>query len=147
MNGDGDDDLVFGVIWADGPGNTRPYCGEHFLFLGYDYVPPTCAITNVADGSVLAGTVGVEVDATDNYGMDRVEFRVDGALAYTDTIAPYRWDWDTREYVDGSTHTLQARAYDIAGNSTADSRTVTMNNTIPPRGGTVVVYSIQTIYH
>jgi photosystem II stability/assembly factor-like uncharacterized protein len=134
LDGDpgGYDDLVISDASGAGPNNTLPNCGEHFVFLGYDFVPPTCAITNVADGSVLAGTVGVEVNATDYYGIDRVEFYVDGSLAYTDTTAPYRWDWDTRPYADGATYTLEARAIDTADNSTSDSRTVKLNNTIPP---------------
>ncbi|MBN2027912.1 MAG: FG-GAP repeat protein [Actinobacteria bacterium] len=128
----GFDDLVISDVNGAGPGNARPYCGEHFLFLGYDFVPPNCTITNVADGSVLAGTVGVLVDAEDYYGIDRVEFRVDGVLAYTDDTAPYRWDWDTREYEDGATYNIEARAYDTAGNSASDARSVKLNNTIPP---------------
>jgi len=134
LDGDpgGFEDLVISDLNGAGPNNNRPYCGEHFVFLGYDFVPPTCAITNVAVGSVLAGTVGVEVNATDYYGIERVEFYVDGTLTYTDTTAPYRWDWDTRPYVDGATYKLEARAYDTAGNNTSDSRTVKLNNTIPP---------------
>jgi photosystem II stability/assembly factor-like uncharacterized protein len=134
LDGDpgGFEDLVISAACGAGPGGTRPYCGEHFLFLGYDFVPPTCAITNVVEGSVLAGTVGVEVDAEDHYGVARVEFRVDGELRYTDYAAPWRWDWDTRDYIDGATYALQAEAFDTAGNSASDARSVKTNNTIPP---------------
>ncbi len=134
LDGDpgGFEDLVISDVNGAGPGNARPHCGEHFLFLGYDFVPPTCTITNVADGSVLAGTVGVEVDAEDFYGIGRVEFRVDGELRYTDDTAPYRWDWDTREDTDGATYGLEAEAFDVNGNSSSDRRDVKLNNTIPP---------------
>jgi photosystem II stability/assembly factor-like uncharacterized protein len=134
LNGDaeGHDDLVISAARGDGPGDTRPDCGDHYIFLGYDIVDPTCEITNVADGSVLAGTVGVEVDAYDYFGIDRVEFLVNGTLRYTDITAPYRWDWDTREEVEGESYSLEARAYDTNGNSASDSRLVSTNNTIPP---------------
>ncbi len=134
LNGDphGFDDLVISDVNGDGPGGTRTDCGEHYLFLGHDFTPPTCSVANVVEGSVLAGTVGVEVEAADEHGIDRVEFRVDGALAHTDRTAPYRWDWDTRRYPDGATYELEARAYDTHGLSAADARRVKTNNTVPP---------------
>jgi len=138
LDGDpgGFEDLVVSDANGAGPGNARPYCGEHFVFLGYDYTPPTCAITNVAEGAVLEGTVGVEVDAQDAHGIERVEFRVDGELEYTDTAAPWRWDWDTRDRPDGGPYTLEARAFDPEGNGASDSRGVSINNTIPPLADT-----------
>ncbi|MBC7248215.1 MAG: FG-GAP repeat protein [Actinobacteria bacterium] len=134
LDGDatGHEDLVVSASMGDGPGNARPACGEHFVFLGYDIVPPTCAITNVADGSVLAGTVGVEVSAYDHHGIDRVEFWVNGVKRAEDTTAPYRWDWDTRQDTDAPGYSLEARAYDVNGNNASDSRTVSVNNTVPP---------------
>ncbi|NPV60693.1 MAG: hypothetical protein HPY75_13680 [Actinobacteria bacterium] len=134
LDGDphGFDDLVISDVNGDGPGETRKNCGEHFLFLGHDFTPPSCSIVNVANGVVVAGTVGVEVEASDERGVEQVEFRVDGELKFTDRTAPYRWDWDTREYPDGARYLLEARAYDTSGLSAADAREVTTNNTIPP---------------
>jgi hypothetical protein len=34
LNGGGYDDLVISDVNGDGPGNTRPSCGEHFIFFG-----------------------------------------------------------------------------------------------------------------
>ena len=124
-------DLVASAFMGDGPGNARPGCGEHFVFLGRDIIPPTCAIANVTQGSVLAGAVGVEASAYDYHGINRVEYRVNGVLRHTDTAAPYRWDWDTRQDPDAPGYVLEARAYDNNGNSASDSRTVSVNNTVP----------------
>ena len=134
LDGDaqGYEDLVATSLNGDGPGNTRPACGEHFVFLGYDIIPPTCAIANVTEGSVLAGTVGVEVNAYDYHGIDRVEYWVNGMKRAEEKIPPYRWDWDTRQDPDAPSYLLEARAYDTNGNSSSDSRTVSVNNTIPP---------------
>jgi hypothetical protein len=125
-------DLVISDPAGDGPAGSRPDCGEHFLFLGYDNLPPTCSITNVAEGSVLSGEVTVEVEAYDYHGLSKVEFLVDEEVRFTDTSPPYQWSWDTRGETDGSSLKLSARAYDEAGNTTLDSRSVKINNTIPP---------------
>ncbi|WP_287152551.1 DUF5719 family protein [Candidatus Solincola tengchongensis] len=134
LDGDpqGYQDLVASSPMGDGPGNTRPGCGEHFVFLGHDNFLPTCTVTNVAEGAVLAGTVNVEVEAYDFHGIDRVEFRVNGTLRHTDNTAPYTWGWDTRQEPDGAGYGLQATAYDVNGNAASDSRLVSINNAVPP---------------
>ncbi|OFW59063.1 MAG: hypothetical protein A2W01_04200 [Candidatus Solincola sediminis] len=127
----GYEDLVISDSNGRGPGNTRPQCGEHFIFLGSDIIPPTCSISNLVNGSVLSGTTKVEVNAYDYHGIESVEFRLDGALFYTDATAPYNWDFDTHTVPDGSSPVIEARAYDPAGNSATDSRQVEVNNTVP----------------
>jgi hypothetical protein len=74
------------------------------------------------------------VSATDNIGVTRVDLLVNGALYATDTTAPYAFSWDTSALPDGS-NTLQATAYDAAGNQGNSSKiTVTVaNDTIPPK--------------
>ncbi|MGQ9757959.1 MAG: YCF48-related protein, partial [Actinomycetota bacterium] len=133
LNGDpvGYEDLVISDPMGGGPGNTRLRCGEHFVFLGYDDMPPTCSIGNVADGAVLAGKVSVDVDAYDYHGIDRAEFRVNGTLRHVDNTAPYSWEWDTRKEWEGGGYRLQVTAYDIHGNQASDSRQLSINNTIP----------------
>ncbi len=116
---------------GSGPGNSRLQCGEHYIFLGYDNVPPTCEITNITDGDVLQGQVGVDVDSYDYFGVTRVEFYLDNVLQYTDTTAPYHWDWSTLGLEDNRDYAVKAVAYDPHANTESDTRTVKLNNSLP----------------
>ena len=100
---------------------------------GPDNFAPIVTITNPADGSEVSGTVIVMASASDNVGVTKVEFYVDGEVKSTDTISPYNWGWYTTTVADGS-HTVEAKAYDAAGNVGSDQISVTVNNadTIPP---------------
>lgn len=98
-----------------------------------DTQPPTVAIASPATGKAT-GLVPVDVTATDNVGVARVELYVNGTLHATDTLSPYGFTLDSSKYQEGQQVTLQARAYDAAGN-TASSSTVTLtvtNDTQPP---------------
>jgi chitodextrinase len=95
-----------------------------------DTTPPTTAITSHANGATVTGTFNLIASATDNTGVAKVEFYVDGALkgSDTDNVAPYTYTWDTRTTTNGS-HTISSKAYDTAGNSaTSPAITVTVNN-------------------
>ena len=108
------DDLVFAVATAP------------------DTTPPTTSITSPADGATVGGTVDVTASASDNVGVTRVEFWIDGALTSTDTTSPYGYAWPTTGYANGSSHTLQSRAFDAAGNQgTSTIVNVTVNNAGP----------------
>jgi regulation of enolase protein 1 (concanavalin A-like superfamily) len=97
-----------------------------------DTTAPATSITAPADGATVTGSVSVTADATDNTGVTRVELWVDGALALTDTTAPYTFAWDTTTLTDGA-HTLQTRAYDAADNTgTSATVTVQVDNTPEP---------------
>ena len=115
---------------------TTPAVGEHFYYAkitqangkqlwsapvwvtegsggggGSDTTPPTVS----ASESGSAGTISFSASASDNVGVSRVEFYVDGALKGSDSSAPYQASLDSATLVDGS-HTLVAKAYDAAGN-------------------------------
>ena len=93
-----------------------------------DTVPPTVSITSPGNGATVSGTVAVTATATDNVGVARVEFYVDGVLKNTDTAAPWSWNWDTNTATNG-THTLVASAFDAAGNTNNSAGVVvTVNN-------------------
>lgn len=93
-----------------------------------DTVAPTVSLTAPADGAVVTGITALTATATDNVGVARVEFLVDGVLQNTDTAAPWSWNWDTTTAANG-THLLLARAADAAGNqNSSTSISVTVSN-------------------
>ena len=95
--------------------------------------PPTVSITSPAPNSAISGTVSVTATATDNVGVSKVEFYLNGILAITDTSTPYLYSLNSASLATGA-NTLQAKAYDAAGNiglSGTISVTV-VNDTIAP---------------
>lgn len=89
-----------------------------------DTTPPTVSITSPDDGALVTRktTVTITATATDN-GVARVEFLVNGSLQCTDTSAPYSCNWRVPS-APNKTFTLQARAFDQAGNSASAAITV-----------------------
>ena len=95
---------------------------------GSDTTAPTCSITSPANGSTLSGTVSVAVSASDNVGVTKTEFYINGGLVTTDTASPWSYSWNTANVANGL-YTLAAKAYDAAGNcGTSTSLTVTVQN-------------------
>lgn len=81
-----------------------------------DNTAPTVAITSPGNSTRLSGAkVTVNVSASDNIGVTKVELYVDGKLFGTDTSAAYSFSLNVKQLTSG-THTLQAKAYDAAGN-------------------------------
>lgn len=76
---------------------------------------PSTSISFPANNANVSGTVAVTASASDNVGVRRVEFYVNGLLRGTDTSAPYTYSWNTSSQAAGN-YTLATRAYDAAGN-------------------------------
>lgn len=96
-----------------------------------DTTVPTTSVTSPTSGSTISGLVDITANASDNVGVTKVEFYIDGSLFATDTISSYLASWDTTAYTNSS-HTLSVKAYDNAGNvGTSSTVTVTVNNTTP----------------
>ncbi|MFI5088074.1 MAG: Ig-like domain-containing protein, partial [Terriglobales bacterium] len=85
-----------------------------------DTTPPTVAVTSPANKASVSGAVTISASASDNVGVAKVGFYVDGALLTTDVSPPYSAAWNTNTAALGS-HALTARAYDQAGNSTTSA--------------------------
>ncbi|MDD8026786.1 MAG: Ig-like domain-containing protein [Acidobacteriota bacterium] len=81
----------------------------HFLNL-----PPTVQITSPAADAAVLGTITVTATASDDSGVAKVEFYVDGTLKATDAAVPYAFEWNTLNETPG-VHALKAVAYDVPG--------------------------------
>ncbi len=100
-------------IWVD-QGGTAPA----------DTTAPT--VNAAVSGS--SGIITLSANASDNVGVSRVEFLLDGVLVGTDSTAVYSMTFDSTTIANGS-HTLTARAFDAAGNSaTSAAVTFSVNN-------------------
>lgn len=98
---------------------------------GGDTTPPTVS----ASESGTSGTVTLSASASDNVGVTKVEFYVDGALKATDTASPYSASLDSTTLADGS-HSLVAKAYDAAGNvGTSSTVSFSVSNGTGGTGG------------
>lgn len=87
-----------------------------------DTTAPSVSITSPTQGTSFSTSLTVKASATDNTGVTKVEFYVNGALKFTATSAPYSMTVNTRKWKSG-TYTLTCKAYDAAGN-TATSASV-----------------------
>jgi hypothetical protein len=81
-----------------------------------DEESPSVDILNPSQGSLVDGMVPVDVTASDNLALQRVELYLDKQLYATETIAPYSFAVDATALTPGK-HKLQAFAYDTSGNS------------------------------
>jgi hypothetical protein len=100
-----------------------------------DTTLPTVNITAPLASSTISGTATFSATASDNVGVTKVEFSVDGTLKATDTTSPYTTTIDTTTLSNAS-HTFSVKAFDAAGNTKTASLTATVNNTTPPPTGT-----------
>ena len=93
-----------------------------------DNIAPTVAITNPANNAMVARKSNVTITATasDNVGVTRVDFLINGALQCSDTAAPYSCAWRVPNPM-GRTYQIQARAFDTAGNNATASIQVRAN--------------------
>ena len=90
-----------------------------------DTLAPTAAIISPANGASITGTFNIAASASDNVGVTRLEFHIDGLLKSTLTAAPYVYSLDTALLSLGS-HTIMVKAYDAANNSGQQSISVTV---------------------
>jgi glucose/arabinose dehydrogenase len=96
-----------------------------------DTIAPSVSMTAPTANATLSGTATITASANDNTAVTKVEILVDGVVKGTITSAPYTYSWNTTTSSNG-THTIQARAYDAAGNAgTSSSVSVTISNAAP----------------
>lgn len=100
-----------------------------------DTISPTVSLTSPVSGTsiVTGASLTINATASDNVGVTKVEFFVDGILKSTDTSSPYSFIWNTAG-VSAGVHSLTAKAYDAAGNMRTSSVTSVTIGTSPTTG-------------
>jgi subtilisin family serine protease len=101
---------------VDASGNTNSVTLSVFVNNVLDTTPPTIKITSPSNGSKVTANVSINVNATDNVAVTKVELYVDGRLQAASTSGPFTIKWNTAKAAKGM-HTLSCKAYDAAGNT------------------------------
>ncbi|MEE9345958.1 MAG: Ig-like domain-containing protein [Methylococcales bacterium] len=97
-----------------------------------DTTPPTILSFAPANGAIVSDTVTLIASATDNVGVQRVEFLINGGAVATDTTDPYAFAWNSQSVANGAA-TYAVRVVDFAGNETvSEVRSLTVNNDLSP---------------
>jgi MYXO-CTERM domain-containing protein len=94
-----------------------------------DTTSPSVDISNPVNGSVVQPGFAVEVLASDNAGVTRVELFIDGSSIGSDTAGPYQFT--TPDTLAPGVHVVEARAFDAANNLATDSISVTIESDEP----------------
>ena len=80
-----------------------------------DITPPDIKFISPSTDTEYFGTIPVELKATDNRDVDKVELFLDGESIYEFSKGPYKTDLDL-DQINKSSITLKATAHDKAGN-------------------------------
>ena len=100
---------------------------------GPDITPPVVSITSPQNNSVVTGTIGLTANATDNVGVAKVQFAVDGTLYGAPlTSPPYTIQWDTTTTTQ-AVHSITAIATDTSNNSTTSAPVMLTVDETPPK--------------
>jgi subtilisin family serine protease len=92
-----------------------------------DAVAPTVTINSPSSGATVSGVAGVNVSASDNAGVSRIELYIGGSLYAQSTSSSTTFSWNTANFLDGA-YTLEVRAYDAANNAASSTCSVTVKN-------------------
>ena len=98
-----------------------------------DTTPPTAAISAPTSGAKVAAGFQVQVNASDNQCVSKVELRIDGGEPQTVTAAPYIFTTDSG--VTSGSHTLEVKTYDAFGLTGTATSTVTVSGGGTGTGG------------
>ena len=95
-----------------------------------DTVNPMVTLPSPLNGDTVTGIVQLTASASDNVGVARVDFIVNGAVAFSATAPPYAYPWNTAAL--SGAQTLSAKAYDAAGNSASTPTVTVYVKSLPP---------------
>jgi len=113
-----------------------------------DGTQPVVLITEPVAGQSVSGMINIEVIASDESGIDYIEFYIDGDSVSTDDLEPYNFTWDTETVTDDQDHIISVIGFDLAGNAgpaTPISVFVDNFDNIAPNGSIISPYAGQTL--
>jgi len=87
----------------------------------------TISITGISNHAVISGTVTAQLTVSGGSNIKKYELYVNDSLLTTGTTPSYSFSWNTLKYVNGS-YNLKGVAYDVSGNKTEASISVTIKN-------------------
>ena len=97
-----------------------------------DDEPPTGHIINPITGQIVNGIVDIIVDATDNVGIQYIEYYINNNLIIYQTNAPYVYHWNSTLVQDDLIYSIYVIVVDINNNQTTiPPISVTVNNNLP----------------
>lgn len=94
-----------------------------------DTESPEISFQNIQEEMKVKGEVKIDLNATDNSGITKVEVYINNELYTTLTEAPFTLSWITRNYPDGK-YAVKAIAYDKDGNVKETIINVNVLNTL-----------------
>jgi hypothetical protein len=104
-----------------------------------DTTKPTVSITSA--GGVVKDIFTVNVAASDNLNVSKVDLYINNKFIASDNLMPYSFAYDSKLLAEGA-NTLQAKAYDAAGNEGVSGIVyITVDNVIDSIAPTVVISS------
>lgn len=81
--------------------------------------PPQISITSPVSGSNVFGVVPIETSASDDFGINKVQFYVNGVLKKTDRDLPYKYNWGTNKIFNGS-YAIKVVVFDTRNQTAQD---------------------------
>ena len=102
---------------------------------------PQVRIISPTSNEVLGDTVLIQIEATDDKGITKVEIYIDNAIPIGGTLllSPYKFVWDISNLPDSSGHLIYAKAYDSDGNVTGSSTLTVVSYRFTPSNLTATV--------
>jgi hypothetical protein len=98
------------------------------VVINTDITAPVVSIDAPASAAEVSGTaLSIDASATDNKGVQKLQFWIDGTYLGYDGTPPYAKTVDTTTLSNGN-HVIKVRAVDWAGNTATTSLTVSVNN-------------------
>ncbi|MCA3166229.1 MAG: hypothetical protein ING21_06970, partial [Burkholderiales bacterium] len=96
-----------------------------------DTKAPVVSLTNPAAGSLISQPITLEASASDESGIAKVEFFLNGVLLASKTSPPYSQYWNTDASAEGA-YSLRVVATDGAGRTNEQAAQVDLSRVPPP---------------